>query len=52
VTPVQIARLIAGLALLAAAPVVVLTRRYAKYECRLAQSRRNLKPVWKLFWMN
>jgi hypothetical protein len=52
VTPVQIALLIAGLALLVAAPVVVLTRRYVKYERRLAQGRRHLKPVWKPFWMN
>ena len=51
-TPVQMVLLIAGLALLVAAPVAVLTRRYVKYERRLAQGRRNLKPVWKPFWMN
>lgn len=39
-------------AVLLIAAVVWLTLRYLRYERRLARGRRNLKPVWKPFWMN
>ena len=51
-TSVHIVLVLAAMVLAIAIPVVVLTRRYTKYERRRARGARNLKPVRKPFWMD
>lgn len=51
-TSSEIAVTVAALLAVLVAPVVILTIRYQRYADRLARGRRNLKPVWKPFWMN
>lgn len=52
VTSNEIALTVAAVLAVLVAPVIILTIRYQKYAERLARGRRNLKPVWKPFWMD
>ena len=51
-TSVEIAVIVAVVLAFFIVPVAILTIRYQRYAERLARRRRNLKPVWKPFWMD
>jgi hypothetical protein len=50
-TSIEIAGVVMAVVAVLVAPVAILTVRYKRYEERRARGKRNLKPVWKPFWM-
>ena len=46
------AYVILAITILAVGAVVVASVRYRRYERRRERGHRNLKKVWKPFWMN